>query len=87
LGKNLASASNVRDGDRTMYDCTYQKRQHPDPVVKCLAIDPDDKALAGGQTFIPCEAANDKRRWSLTSRKTRADGITIADGYRHQCRP
>src|SRR5579875_1940491 len=36
-----------------MYDFAYQKPGSVADAVKALGADPDAKALAGGQTFIP----------------------------------
>jgi carbon-monoxide dehydrogenase medium subunit len=36
-----------------MYDFSYQKPSNLEDAVKALAADPEAKALAGGQTYIP----------------------------------
>jgi carbon-monoxide dehydrogenase medium subunit len=68
-----------------MYDFAYQKPDNLADVVKLLGSDPEAKALAGGQTFIPVlkqrlnkpTVVVDLARLGLTGLTVGADTVTI----------
>src|SRR5579871_4906684 len=68
------------NGDTAMYDFAYEKPATVADAVKSLTADPDAKALAGGQTFIPVL----KQRLAKPTKivdlaKTGLSGIKVSD--------
>jgi aerobic carbon-monoxide dehydrogenase medium subunit len=57
-----------------MYDFTYQKPRSLEEAVQALKSDPEAKALAGGQTFIPVL----KQRLNRPSRVVDLSGLVLS---------